>query len=363
MDQASAKRTGVGLRAWTLAGIAVGCLLLATAPAPTRAQEVPSWGPLRIAERNPLYHLFLTPTALGADLEPWQSSSFAMSLSYSNVFEYNDSPLLRQRFDVERLHSVMTLRHGIGPRLELGLQVGVHYDWGGFLDPLIQGVHSTFGFPNANREKVDDNQYRLLLESGIDPVRTYLDLPAGPAIEAPQVLVAWQLSGGPHARHAVALRSTIRLPLGDHRATTRRTDGAFEVAVRRSWRRTHVHLSAGGVTINAPPRLDALMRGHAWIGSFAVEQAVGRRVSLLAQVSGSTSYTRPVGFAELTDMPINVAFGAAGSVGRWEWQVSFAEDLPPDSPAVDFTVDLQVSRGWPRRDPHARSADAPPGSS
>jgi hypothetical protein len=330
---------------------------------PVAGQELPSRGPLRIAERNPLYHLFLTPTQLGADLEPWQSSSFAMALSYSNVFEYNDSPLLRQRFDVERLHSVLTLRHGIGPRLELGLQVGVHYDWGGFLDPLIQGVHTTFGFPNANREKVEDNRYRLLLESGLDPVRTYLDLPAGPGIEAPQVLVAWQLSGGPQARHAVALRSTIRLPLGDHRATTRRVDTGIEVAVRRSWARTHLHASAGAVTINAPPRLDALMRGHAWLGSLAVEQSIGERLSLLAQVSGSSSYTRPVGFAELSRMPVNVAFGAAGTLAGWGWQFSFAEDLPPNSPAVDFTIDLQISRGWPGRDPRARSAGAPPGSS
>ena len=327
-------------------------------------RELRSQGPLRIAERNPLYQLFLTPMVSGADVLSWGESRILMSNAYSNIFEYNQSPQLRQLFDVERLQTTVVLSYGIAPRFELGLHVAVQHDWGGFLDPLIQGVHTTFGFPNADREKVDNNDYRLHLESGYDPVRTYLDLPSGTAVESPRIVLAWQVAGGPEQRHALALRTTYKAPVGTARATSHRADAAVEVALRRSTERTHLHLSAGAVTINAPARLDALMRGHAWLASLALERSITPGFSLLAQFSGGSAYTRPVGFSEFDHIPVNFGVGAAGQAGSWEWQVSFTEDVPPNSPSVDFTFDLQISRRWSAgADPRARSTDAPPGSS
>jgi hypothetical protein len=37
----------------------------------------------------------------------------------------------------------------------------------------------------------------------------------------------------------------------------------------------------------------------------------------------------------------------SGALGeRWRWDASFQEDLPSDTPAIDFTVGLRVSRSW-----------------
>jgi hypothetical protein len=310
-------------------------------------------GPLRISERNPLYHLFLTPMVLEADLmgrgEAWVGSSMA----YSNVFEYNSSPVLRQLFDLERLHAAFVFRRGVTDNVEFGAQLGFQHNWHGFLDPLIQGVHTTFGFPNADREKRPNNAYGLRLEGVGEQAATYLDLPAGIALDAPRVFVAWRIAGGRAHTHAVSARTTLKLPLGDARVSTRRSDVAFEIAGRRSWGPNHLHISGGAVVLNSPRMLEPLMQPVAALGSVAYERTVSNSVSLLAQFSGGSAYTRGQGIAELTGAAVNFAVGAAGRFGTWEWQASFAEDVPPNSPSVDFTFDLQLARRWPQR---ARSA-------
>lgn len=337
--------------------------LAAQAPAPASAGETPGdsvaapdpgrraggtpFGPLRVSERNPLYHLFLTPVVRGADVEPAGGTSLQVANAYSNIFEYNTSPVVRQRFDLERLSSSLTLLHGLGRGVEVGVQIGVQHSWSGFLDPFIQGVHGTFGLPNADREKVPNNEYQVLLAGAGEGAPVYLDLASGRAIEAPRILLGWRLAGGPGHRAALTVRSSVKLPLGNPSASTGRTDVALVAAFRQSWRRVHLHLTAGGVRLDPPRALAPLMRTSAAVGSAAVEVAVAPAVSLLAQFSGGTRYTRGVAIPELDRPPVNFTVGGAGRWGGWGWQVSFSEDLPPNSPSVDFTLDVQVSRRWP----------------
>jgi hypothetical protein len=310
-----------------------------------------SFGPLRTSERNPLYHLFLTPVVRGADVEARGSTWLQLANAYSNIFEYNSSALVRQRFDLERLSTTLTLLHGLLPGLEVGLQVGVQHSWSGFLDPFIQGVHGAFGLPNADREKVPNNLYRVRLTGAGAEGPVYLDLPGGTALEAPRVLAGWRLLGGPGSSHVLSLRGVVKLPMGEAPASTGRSDAALLVASRHSWRRVHLHLSVGGVALDPTSELEPLVRSQALLASAALEVSVARSASLLAQFSGGSRYTRGAGFPELDRPPVNFGVGAAGRWGGWGWQVSFSEDLPPNSPSVDFTLDLQVSRRWPGRRP------------
>jgi hypothetical protein len=308
-----------------------------------------SFGPLRTSERNPLYHLFLTPVVRGADVEARGSTWIQLANAYSNIFEYNVSPLVRQRFDLERLSTTLTVVHGLLPGLEVGVQVGVQHNWSGFLDPLIQGVHTTFGLPNADREKVPNNRYLVRLTGAQLDGPVYLDLPPGTALEAPRVLAGWRVLGGPRSAHALTLRGVVKLPMGDLPASTGRSDAAVLVASRHSWRRLNLHLSAGGVVLDPTPELEPIVRSSALLASAGLEVMVSPAFSLLAQFSGGTRYTRGAGFPELDRPPVNFGIGAAGEWSGWGWQVSFSEDLPPNTPSVDFTFDLQLSRRWPER--------------
>jgi hypothetical protein len=66
----------------------------------------------------------------------------------------------------------------------------------------------------------------------------------------------------------------------------------------------------------------------------------------VAQFLGGSRYASGFGFAELDHMPFNLALGARGRLAAWTWQVSFTEDVPPNSPSVDFTLDLSLARVW-----------------
>ena len=304
-------------------------------------------GPLHAAERNPLYHLFLTPTVEGTSVLDRGAWRVELTSAYSNIFEYNFSDTFEQRFDLERSSTTLSLARGFGGGFEVGASFGVQHNWGGFLDPAIQGVHDLFGLPNADREKVPNGQYGLYLGARVGPVREYLDLPAGTGMEAPRVWAAWRVLGSPESRGALTFRGRVKLPGGDFRASSRGTDWSIEAAARRSWGPTHVHLSWGLVRFDLPARLAPIMREGAWFGSFALERQLGDRVSLLGQFFGGTRYAAGFGFRELDRYPLNLTFGAAGRLGQaWTWQIGFTEDVPPNSPSVDFTLDIALARTW-----------------
>lgn len=128
-------------------------------------------GPLRTAERNPLYHLFLTPTVEGSEVLERGEWKVGLATAYSNIFEYNFSDTFEQLFDLERSTTVLSLARGFGGGLELGVSVGLQHNWGGFLDPAIQEIHDLFGLPNADREKVSDRQFGVYLGSRRGPPR------------------------------------------------------------------------------------------------------------------------------------------------------------------------------------------------
>ena len=68
-------------------------------------------------------------------------------------------------FDMERLVNEVVVRYGLHERIEVGGRVAVRTDWGGFLDPVIQGLHDLFDFPNGNRAKVEQGLFALRLEA------------------------------------------------------------------------------------------------------------------------------------------------------------------------------------------------------
>ncbi len=336
-----------------LAGVTGGSPLSAQGSPPDEAQiesqapERAPLGPLRVAERNPLYHLFLTPVVEGSEVLERGEWRARAAVGYSNIFELNFSTAFEQRFDVERASTTFSLARGLGGGVEIGASTGFQHDWGGFLDPIIQGVHDLFDLPNADREDVENGQFELFLASRFRPRQVFLDLRSGTAIEAPRVWIAWRLIGGDQRRSEVTVRGTVKLPFGDFGASSRGTDVAGEVAARRSWNRTHVHVSAGLVRLDAPPRLEPIMRSGAWFGSVGVERNLSSSVSVVGQFFGGSQYASGFGFRELDNLPLNLAIGFRGRAGEdWRWQVSFTEDVPPNSPAIDFTLDVALSRTW-----------------
>ena len=83
------------------------------------------------------------------------------------------------------------------------------------------------------------------------------------------------------------------------------------------------------------------------LGGFAVERSLGRSVAAILQYQLSWPMLEGFGHRELDWPSSNLVVGAAGRWGEaWRWDASFQEDLPADTPAIDFTLGLRVSRRW-----------------
>lgn len=70
-------------------------------------------------------------------------------------------------------------------------------------------------------------------------------------------------------------------------------------------------------------------------------------MSGVVQYSLATPRLHAIGDPQIDGPSGNLVFGATGSAGRsWLWDVSFQEDIPPGSPAADFTLGIRLARRW-----------------
>ena len=327
-----------------LAGTAgVFLALLFLLPPGAAAQE--SAGPLRTSEQNPLYRLLYVPETEPAAPVREGTLRFELSSSYSNILEASHRASHAHLFDLEQMTNSLAVRYGWTDALEVGARMGWYTGWGGFLDPLISGFHNFFGLPNGGRGQRPDGAYVMLLEHDeleggrfeFDPAERILSL------EDFRVFAKWRLWGGSGDGSLLSLRAGLRRAAGPIAAG--RIAGAVSVHGRLSRGAVVLHGSGGLALANPPPKLEPLVAPQAAFASGTLEYRRWSAVSAMVQVRGSTSYVRGFTGGELKGFPLNIAFGLGGTrAGGWGWQVSFSEDLIPSGPAIDFTVDAEVSR-------------------
>jgi len=320
--------------------------LLGAVPLPLLAQEGEwrSFGPLRVAEHNPLLRLVHVPRAETAELLDPGSLKFDLFTDYSNIFEQSQSTFHFQRFDMERMTNDLSVRYGFGENWEVGGRIGIHTSWGGFLDSFVDSFHDFFGLPNGNRDAFPEDEVEF---SFVDS-RRQMNVDRKPetsAVEDVRLFAKRRLWGSADEASTTSARASLRFASGEFAGDTGRPDLALTLLHRRSWGRWHLHLEAGGTTLNAPDEFDPLFNDVAAFFSTALEVNIVSSVSFIGQFVGGSPYTGGVGVSELDRPPVNLVFGFAGQVAEeWGWQFAFGEDVPANSPSVDFTVTVGVSR-------------------
>ncbi len=299
-------------------------------------------GPFRTMERNPIYHLFHTPSAEAGDLVGPGAVGVSIASTYSNIFEWIRTPRTSATMDMERWVNQVDLRYGIGEDWEVGGKLATRTSWGGFLDGFVQWYHARIGLPNGDREVVEDGEFALeLLRDG----KPLISRESGTRIEDPVVVVGRRLAGGAGEPVAVAARVTARIPLGSTESSSGNADFGIQLDGRRSWTLWQLNWGVGATTISPPERLKPFMKASAWFGHISGERRVGP-VAAQIQIQGGSPYLQGLGNRELDRSPINLAVGVSGGLRDWTWQAAFVEDIRPNSPSVDFTLDLRLSRAF-----------------
>lgn len=315
------------------------------APAAAEAQQ-PSFGPLTYEEGSPLQRVAYTPTTEGAEVVPTGVWSVELYSGYSNIFEQDSTATHVLFLDMERLTNALTVRWGAFDGVELGGRVTLETTGGGALDDLVLDWHRAWGFGNANRERFPADAYRQWLTDGDGDV--YLDTPARTlALRDVRGFGKWSVWRSTDRRSLLSLRSVVRVPTLAPLEGNDHVDGALAALWRAGVGAWYVHGLLGISLSRASKRLAPVLRGQSRFVTLALERSLGSHVAALAQFQMQSAALRSFDHRELDRAPTNVLLGLAGRIGNsWSWDASFQEDVPADTPAVDFTLALRIARRW-----------------
>lgn len=315
-------------------------------PSGALAQQ-PPFGPLTSEEGAPLQRISYTAAFERADLTARGSVSTDVWLGFSNIFEQDSSATHVLFLDTERLLTAATVRWGAAERLEIGARVTLETTGGGFLDSFVLWYHERLGFGQANRDRFPRGNYaQRLFNGGPAPV---LEIPRRTlGLEDVQVFGKWLGAVSADGRSVLSLRAAARIPAQSNLIGEERSDFALLALARLGVGSWYVHGMLGVATARASPELDPILRDGTASFGLALERSLGSGLAGVLQYQIASPLLRGFDHRELDWPASNIVLGLAGRSGdEWSWDVSFQEDAPPDTPAIDFTLGLRVSRTWP----------------
>lgn len=287
-------------------------------PSAAAAEGLPLTGPLRVVNAYPLILPFLVLPAEGPEaLDPGRLALGA-TVAYGNAFHWDPMvlyPDLDVLIDAEVLKLSLSAALGLagGFTVEAGLSLIAEY--GGFLDPLIQGIHSLFWLPNGDRELQPQNRYAFRVIHGGE---TLVDLDEPFGAFGDLVLTAkWTIRDGQAGGFGAALQAALSLPVGSERLfTSSGVPGACFGALA-SWRRSTFAVYGGlrYLLFGEPSFAEVLgFRPHN-LDFFACLEWAPKRVAWLLQADGMTlPYRHPHPW--LSSLSGTISMGARVRLGR-----------------------------------------------
>jgi hypothetical protein len=314
-------------------------------PSAASAQR-PSFGPLTSEEGSPLQRISYTAMMEDADVVQPGALSIEVWNGFSNIFEQDSSSTHVLFLDLARLISTVTLRWGASETLEFGGRVTLETTGAGVLDGVIVDWHDRFGFGNANRDRFPEGGYQQRLTDAQGT--TYLDVGRRRlGLDDIRAFAKWRALRSSDARSILSLRAEARVPLHADLSGDERTDFGLAVLGRLGVGGWYTHLMLGGATIRASQAAASILDSSSRFLTLALERSLGSSVAGVVQFQAQSAVLRSFEHRELDRAPTNLLFGLAGRFGdSWSWDASFQEDIPSDTPAVDFTVGLRVGRTW-----------------
>lgn len=310
------------------------------------AAQRPSFGPLTTEEGAPLQRISYTPMVEGSDVVAPGAIVTDMWLGYSNIFEQDSSATHVLFMDMERLLSVGTVRWGVRPGLEIGGRLSFETTGGGVLDSFVRWYHERLGFGQANRDRFPNGQYEQWLSDG--GRTTYIDAPRGTfALDDVRLFVKWRAASSQDGRSVLSLKAASRVPTRSTGTVRERTDFAVMALGRLGAGAWYLHGMAGLSTARASAELRPIVRRGSAFLVVAAERSLGSSLAAILEYQITSPLLRGFHHRELDWPTSNLLFGLAGRVGTtWTWDAGFQEDVPADTPSIDFTLGLRVSRTW-----------------
>ncbi|MFM7298614.1 MAG: DUF3187 family protein [Planctomycetota bacterium] len=320
-----------------------GCALL---PELSSEQAARVRGPLGTRMPHPILMNFPHLGLRRAVVTPSGEFAAGATLSYSSIYEAGASNGDVVRMDGELAQATLRARAGLGKGFELEAQGGLLHGGGGSLDSVVLEFHDFFGFPNAGRRDVPNDQFDMRVVN--DGVEGYALRSDELQVQDLALTLAW---GGEEARAggwSQLVRGTVELPTGSE------SDGFGNGAVDfgLGW---NAELDLGRSTLFAcaswahPGASSAMERagiqlfervcvGGAW------ELRLTERTSGIVQLEWLNPLSNSMNLEEFDASYFDFVLGLSHDLGgRWRATLAFQEDLVAAA-GTDFSVVCGL--GW-----------------
>jgi hypothetical protein len=259
-----------------------------------RAEAVPEtfpapYGPLRLVNQQPVQLLFLQPFPDRAEATPFRHIDVDINVALTNTL-VRDEQDFTANLDLEMVRTVIALRYGVHPNVEVGIVLPIIYTYGGILDEFIIEVERLV--TPGNERLVRKNQVAGEFTYQVSRGNRVFIQGQNDALGIGDIVLQakGQLLHEQEWLPAVSLRAAVKFPSGDSDRAfgSGEIDGSLGVLLQKSLGRFTFYVNAD-VTFPGQAFDDVDVTLHPFfLGLFAIEFRVSRPVSLILQLRGDT---------------------------------------------------------------------------
>jgi len=217
--------------------------------------------------------------------------------------------------DGETRRLELSMRHGFGRHLELGVAIPAATIGGGWSDELIEVTHHSLGIGNDERESLTRNLETVYLQSG--KLLYVRERSAGFALGDIALTGKYELVPLEGNNVAISLSGVVELPTGNVRtfAGSGSLDAGVELMASRDFSNTRIHASIGLLRLggNRPLGTPAQVL---ITDTVAISQMLNARTAATVQLTVSESPFRRMGIAEFSRRSNQLSAGIRREIGR-----------------------------------------------
>lgn len=306
--------------------------------------------PFRTVNNNPLTQIYGLPAETSPVLTGSGRWQFGLTQDIASIYSTSKSSSEHILLDGELYRWNLNARYGLSDDLELGLELPVVLQGGGFLDSFIIDWHKAFGLPQGGRDTAPKNRLRYQYSKDGRQLLNMTSSDAG--IGDISLLAAYRLFEQriENDHDALALRAQVKLPSGD--SDSLMGSGSVDMALfltgsmNRSteWGTLGVYGSAGGMVSSDGSVLAGQRKNLAALGTAGLGWAPASWIAFKVQCNLHT----PLFKSDLTEIGKGSALltigGALKLPDDYLLDLGVGEDI-----AVGTAPDVNFHLGLTRR--------------
>lgn len=305
-------------------------------------------GPFHVRNQYPPHLMFMDLSADSARPIPHHRLSIGMAIDYTSVFVNEKSGNWEALIDMEMTSVDLSLVYGLTKNLSVSVSMPFVSMNAGFLDPLLEDFHNTFGLPNYGKHDRPKDEFAYAVrENGED----WFTAQSGGFHRADGTISARLSLYGekPHSPMSGSILYKLKIPIGDaeHGFGSGEFDHGLFLLSQFRFDPFILYLNPGIMALSKPDTLGLQVPINSTIFGLVLgcEYVPNTSWTLLTQLNYYGSPFADTGISHLDNHSLQLIFGLTHEISQGTvLELTFSEDLSRTAP--DFTVHTRIVFDW-----------------